>query len=155
LISFFSTFQTTFYSPCETEKLVLLHQLQHLTPATMSAIPNLPEQDHHPTREEHLDDILDNAIPRTAAKRVDSPTSTTSPSTSQTYTLHNTPIENHRPLKVIVIGAGYSGIYHGIRIPERLRNVELTIYDKNAGVGGTWFENRYPGCACDIPCKFS
>jgi cation diffusion facilitator CzcD-associated flavoprotein CzcO len=27
----------------------------------------------------------------------------------------------------------------------------LTIYEKNAGVGGTWFENRYPGCACDIP----
>ena len=57
-------------------------------------------------------------------------------------------------MKVIVVGAGYSGIYHGIRIPERIRNCELVIYDKNAGVGGTWFENRYPGCACDVPCKF-
>jgi cation diffusion facilitator CzcD-associated flavoprotein CzcO len=26
----------------------------------------------------------------------------------------------------------------GIRIPERLRNVDLVIYEKNAGVGGTW-----------------
>jgi len=52
-------------------------------------------------------------------------------------------VENFRPLKVIIIGAGYSGIYHGIRIPERLRNVELVIYEKNAGVGGTWWENRY------------
>jgi cation diffusion facilitator CzcD-associated flavoprotein CzcO len=43
---------------------------------------------------------------------------------------------------LIVIGAGYSGIYCGIRIPERLRNVELVIYEKNAGVGGTWYENR-------------
>jgi cation diffusion facilitator CzcD-associated flavoprotein CzcO len=60
-------------------------------------------------------------------------------------------IENFRPLSVIVIGAGFSGIYLGVRIPQRLRNVKLTIYEKNAGVGGTWYENRYPGCACDIP----
>jgi hypothetical protein len=58
------------------------------------------------------------------------------------FKLHDSPIENLRPLKVIVIGAGYSGIYCGIRIPERLRNVELVIYEKNAGVGGTWWENR-------------
>lgn len=52
------------------------------------------------------------------------------------WAIHDTPVENHRPLKVIVIGAGYSGIYCGIRIPERLRNCELVIYEKNAGVGG-------------------
>ncbi|KAL5119011.1 hypothetical protein ACEQ8H_003140 [Pleosporales sp. CAS-2024a] len=62
--------------------------------------------------------------------------------------------ENQRPLKVIVIGAGYSGIYCGIRIPEKLRNVDLVIYEKNAGVGGTWYENKYLGCACDIPSHF-
>jgi len=124
--------------------------------ATMSAIPNLPEQDHHPL-EKDLDAVLNKAIPSTTTKRVDSPTNSNfaSPSSSSAgFTLHDVPIENLRPLKVIVVGAGYSGIYHGIRIPERLRNVELTIYDKNAGVGGTWFENRYPGCACDIPCEF-
>lgn len=60
-------------------------------------------------------------------------------------------IENLRPMSVVIIGAGFSGIYCGVRIPERLRNVKLTIYEKNAGVGGTWYENRYPGCACDIP----
>jgi hypothetical protein len=64
-------------------------------------------------------------------------------------------IENFRPMRVIVIGAGFSGIYLGVRIPERLRNVELAIYDKNAGIGGTWFENRYPGCACDIPGEWN
>jgi cation diffusion facilitator CzcD-associated flavoprotein CzcO len=62
--------------------------------------------------------------------------------------LHDTPIENFRPLRVIVIGAGYSGIYCGIRIPERLRNVELVIYEKNEGVGGTWYENRYAPPTC-------
>lgn len=67
--------------------------------------------------------------------------------------IKDTAIENLRPVSVIVIGAGFSGIYCGVRIPERLRNVNLKIYEKNAGVGGTWYENRYPGCACDIPCQ--
>ena len=71
--------------------------------------------------------------------------------TKAPWLLHDTPIENQRAMKVIVIGAGYSGVYLGIRIPERLRNCELTIYEKNEGVGGTWYENRYPGAACDIP----
>jgi len=61
------------------------------------------------------------------------------------FTLKTTPVENLRPLKVRVIGAGFSGIYLGIRIPQRLRNVDLVIYEKNEGVGGTWWENRYPG----------
>ncbi|KAJ4393070.1 hypothetical protein N0V93_002277 [Gnomoniopsis smithogilvyi] len=67
------------------------------------------------------------------------------------FLLKDEPIENQRSLKVRVIGAGLSGIYLGIRIPQRLRNVDLKIYEKNDGVGGTWWENRYPGCACDIP----
>jgi len=59
--------------------------------------------------------------------------------------LKDTPVENLRPIKVRVIGAGYSGIYLGIKIPQRIRNVDLRIYEKNEGVGGTWWENRYPG----------
>jgi hypothetical protein len=51
---------------------------------------------------------------------------------------HRDVVENFRPMKIIVIGAGYSGIYHGIRIPERIKNCELVIYEKNAGVGGAW-----------------
>lgn len=72
---------------------------------------------------------------------------------SRLVLLKDEPIENHRPLKVRVIGAGISGVYLGIRIPQRLRNVDLAIYEKNDGLGGTWWENRYPGCACDIPGK--
>ncbi|KAK7553501.1 hypothetical protein IWX46DRAFT_519422 [Phyllosticta citricarpa] len=67
------------------------------------------------------------------------------------FQIHEQPVENSRKLKVIVIGAGYSGVYLGIRLPEKLKNVELVIYEKNAGIGGVWWENRYPGCACDIP----
>lgn len=72
---------------------------------------------------------------------------------SPSFEIKDHPVENFRPMKVIVIGARFSGIYCGIRIPERLKNVEFTIYEKNDGVGGTWWENRYSGCACDIPCK--
>ncbi|RYP18538.1 hypothetical protein DL767_009812 [Monosporascus sp. MG133] len=65
--------------------------------------------------------------------------------------LKDEPLDGHRPMKVRVVGAGFSGIYLGIRIPQRLRNVDLRIYEKNEAVGGTWWVNRYPGCACDIP----
>lgn len=60
-------------------------------------------------------------------------------------------IDEPRPLKVIYIGAGVSGIDAAIQFPKFVPNIELAIYDKNADIGGTWFENRYPGCACDIP----
>jgi cation diffusion facilitator CzcD-associated flavoprotein CzcO len=60
-------------------------------------------------------------------------------------------VDEPRPIKVVVIGAGYSGIIAGIRLSQRIRNLSLTIYDSNADVGGTWYVNRYPGLACDIP----
>ncbi|KAI0712848.1 hypothetical protein C8T65DRAFT_739260 [Cerioporus squamosus] len=60
-------------------------------------------------------------------------------------------IDEYRPIKVIVIGAGFSGILSAIRFPQKIPNVDLTIYEKNSGVGGTWHSNRYPGIACDIP----
>lgn len=67
------------------------------------------------------------------------------------FVLKDTPVENLRPLRVIVVGAGFSGILAAIRIPERLRNVELVVYEKADGVGGVWHANRYPGVACDVP----
>ncbi|TBU26572.1 FAD/NAD(P)-binding domain-containing protein [Dichomitus squalens] len=67
------------------------------------------------------------------------------------YPLGDFSIDEHRPIKVVVIGAGFSGIIAGIRFPQKIPNLDLTIYEKSAGVGGTWFSNRYPGLACDIP----
>jgi hypothetical protein len=57
----------------------------------------------------------------------------------------------NRPLKVITIGAGVSGILMAYKIQKQMQNVELKIYERNADIGGTWLLNRYPGCACDIP----
>ncbi|KAF5345136.1 hypothetical protein D9758_009675 [Tetrapyrgos nigripes] len=55
-----------------------------------------------------------------------------------------------RRMKVVIIGAGFSGITAGIRFRQRVPNLDLSIYEANAGVGGTWFANRYPGIACDV-----
>ena len=52
-----------------------------------------------------------------------------------------------RKLKVLVIGAGMSGLLTGIRLSQA--GVPFEIVDKNPEVGGTWFENSYPGCRVD------
>ncbi|KAF4437165.1 hypothetical protein F53441_13099 [Fusarium austroafricanum] len=56
-----------------------------------------------------------------------------------------------KPIRIVVIGAGISGIQFLKDATTRLPNVTITVYDKNSQEGGTWAENRYPGCACDIP----
>lgn len=56
-----------------------------------------------------------------------------------------------RQLRIITLGAGASGLNVARQIEKHMKAVDLQIYEKNADVGGTWLENRYPGCACDIP----
>ncbi|MBW8815906.1 MAG: NAD(P)-binding domain-containing protein [Caulobacterales bacterium] len=55
--------------------------------------------------------------------------------------------EAARKLNVLVIGAGMSGLLTGIRLSQA--GVPFEIVDKNPDVGGTWFENSYPGCRVD------
>ena len=50
---------------------------------------------------------------------------------------------------VLIIGAGMSGLLAAHRLQQA--GVEFTIYEKNADVGGTWYENQYPGCRVDNP----
>jgi cation diffusion facilitator CzcD-associated flavoprotein CzcO len=50
----------------------------------------------------------------------------------------------------VIVGAGIGGICAAIRLREAGYD-NILIFDRNAGVGGVWFENRYPGCACDVP----
>jgi cation diffusion facilitator CzcD-associated flavoprotein CzcO len=51
---------------------------------------------------------------------------------------------------VLIVGAGFSGLCMGIKLLEAGMNSFLII-EKSADIGGTWWDNRYPGCACDIP----
>ncbi len=52
-------------------------------------------------------------------------------------------------VRVAIVGAGLSGLCLGAKLREA--GIPFTIYEKNARLGGTWFENTYPGCAVDIP----
>ncbi|KAJ5085310.1 hypothetical protein N7532_010081 [Penicillium argentinense] len=61
------------------------------------------------------------------------------------------PLNSNRPLRVIIIGAGVSGLLMGYKLQRNFDDLDFTIYEKNPDVGGTWYENRYPGCACDNP----
>ncbi|KIM44457.1 hypothetical protein M413DRAFT_24952 [Hebeloma cylindrosporum] len=61
------------------------------------------------------------------------------------------PIHEERHLKVICIGAGASGLLLAYKLQRSFENLELILYEKNADLGGTWLENKYPGCACDVP----
>lgn len=70
---------------------------------------------------------------------------------SNGYKLGNFCIDEYRPMRVVCIGAGFSGILAGIRFPQKVPNIDFAIYEKNPAIGGTWYSNRYPGLSCDIP----
>ncbi|OCL13540.1 FAD/NAD(P)-binding domain-containing protein [Glonium stellatum] len=60
---------------------------------------------------------------------------------------HSTPSE----LRVICAGAGAAGLLVAYKMKKLFTNYELVCYEKNPHIAGTWYENRYPGCACDVP----
>jgi len=52
-------------------------------------------------------------------------------------------------LSVLIIGSGFAGLGMGIKLKEAgLHN--FTILERAGDVGGTWRDNNYPGCACDV-----
>lgn len=51
---------------------------------------------------------------------------------------------------VAIIGAGFSGLGAAIRLRQR-GWPDFLVFDQAAEVGGTWRDNTYPGCACDVP----
>ena len=51
--------------------------------------------------------------------------------------------------RVLIVGAGMSGLLAAHRLQQA--GVPFVIFEKNTDVGGTWFENTYPGCRVDNP----
>jgi hypothetical protein len=66
---------------------------------------------------------------------------------SSPYHHANQYLREPKPMRIIVIGAGISGIAAVKLFKEKFAGqpVELVLYEKNHDVGGTWLENRYPG----------
>lgn len=54
-----------------------------------------------------------------------------------------------RKVRVLIIGAGFGGLLAGIKLRESGEH-DFVILEKDDGVGGTWWANSYPGCACDV-----
>ena len=62
------------------------------------------------------------------------------------------PAESLEKFQVLVIGAGMSGICAAYRLKEA--GIPYVVVEKNPAVGGTWYENSYPGCKVDVPNHF-
>jgi 4-hydroxyacetophenone monooxygenase len=54
--------------------------------------------------------------------------------------------------RVLVIGAGLTGLLAAIKLREA--GYTFDVIEKNPEIGGTWWENTYPGCAVDTPSHF-
>jgi cation diffusion facilitator CzcD-associated flavoprotein CzcO len=55
-----------------------------------------------------------------------------------------------RAPRIAIIGAGPGGLCMAARLAQEGFD-DFVVLEKASGVGGTWYHNRYPGCACDIP----
>ena len=58
--------------------------------------------------------------------------------------------EERRHVRVVVIGTGFGGLGAGVRL-RREGITDFVILERADSVGGTWRDNSYPGCACDVP----
>ncbi|KAF2659042.1 FAD/NAD(P)-binding domain-containing protein [Lophiostoma macrostomum CBS 122681] len=74
-------------------------------------------------------------------------------STHSPYQVSDQWLGQPRRVRVIVVGAGIAGIAAVKLFREMFagKPADLVVYEKNHDVTGTWLENRYPGCACDVP----
>jgi 4-hydroxyacetophenone monooxygenase len=62
---------------------------------------------------------------------------------------HKAELDPDRDFSVLVVGAGMSGLLTAHRLQQA--GIEYTVVDQNPDVGGTWYENSYPGCRVDNP----
>jgi 4-hydroxyacetophenone monooxygenase len=62
------------------------------------------------------------------------------------------PAEARRACRVVIIGAGMSGLLVAIRLEQA--GIPYVVIEKNDALGGTWLENSYPGCRVDVANHF-
>jgi cation diffusion facilitator CzcD-associated flavoprotein CzcO len=58
------------------------------------------------------------------------------------------PLPDH--VRVAIVGAGFAGIGSAVRLREHGIH-DFVLLERADSVGGTWRDNTYPGCACDVP----
>ena len=62
-----------------------------------------------------------------------------------------TTAEQRGQFRVLVIGAGYSGINAAIQLDDA--GINFSVIEKNPGIGGVWYANHYPGARVDYPSR--
>ncbi|MEV4759748.1 NAD(P)/FAD-dependent oxidoreductase [Micromonospora sp. NPDC049559] len=60
--------------------------------------------------------------------------------------------DGRQRVRIAILGAGFGGIGAAIRLRQRGHH-DLVILERGDEVGGTWRDNSYPGCACDVPSR--
>ncbi len=63
---------------------------------------------------------------------------------------------DEQAFEVLILGAGFAGLAMAIALREQQETLGLppskvALLEREPEIGGTWYVNRYPGCACDIP----
>ena len=53
-------------------------------------------------------------------------------------------------VRVAIVGAGFGGLGAAIRLRHAGID-DVVVLERRDDVGGTWWDNTYPGCACDVP----
>ena len=56
-------------------------------------------------------------------------------------------------MRIAIIGAGPGGLCTAKRLLDEGFD-DFVVLERNGGVGGTWYQNRYPGCECDVPSAY-
>ena len=59
-------------------------------------------------------------------------------------------LQDPQPVEVAVLGAGMSGLCMGVTL-QRAGITDFVLLEQSAGLGGTWWDNRYPGAHVDVP----
>ncbi|MGH2684930.1 MAG: flavin-containing monooxygenase, partial [Actinomycetota bacterium] len=53
-------------------------------------------------------------------------------------------------VRVAIIGAGFAGVGMAIALKRR-GTLDFVVFERADDLGGTWRDNTYPGCQCDVP----
>jgi cation diffusion facilitator CzcD-associated flavoprotein CzcO len=59
------------------------------------------------------------------------------------------PLPTH--VAIAIVGAGFSGLGTAIALSNEGYGDDLILLERRSDVGGTWYDNSYPGCRCDVP----
>ncbi|MGP0031404.1 MAG: flavin-containing monooxygenase [Acidimicrobiales bacterium] len=60
------------------------------------------------------------------------------------------PLPSH--VRIAIVGAGFSGLGSAIALAhEGYGGADVLVLERRGGPGGTWYDNSYPGCRCDVP----